>query len=1259
MEFEDIARLVNQVALERKGRPLKDVERLVFKGAWENQTYSSMAQQAVGYSEDYLKKDVGPKLWHLLSELVGADYQDVKITKRNIQNVLQTWAGQFSQVWADLEEVITEPALVSPPLEEPRSLPHSVRATPPVDSADLWGRAADLQTLTTWVDVDCCRFIVLWGLPGVGKTTLAAQILGQVTKSGGIGGYLALSAAMQAEDIINALGHWVGQGKGSQSPSFDWILDQLEQRRYLLVLDQLETLFDPQQLAGTFAPAAAEIQQLLQRLATQPHRSCVVVLSQEKPMVLSQWLGSRVREYALQDFSPEEIRSGLQPQGIAAVQDHDWVALTQCYGGNPLLLRNLLTTLHDVYQGQLKTFLAQPPMAIPDPVAHRLGAVLARLTPDEQTLLYWLAIAHEPLTLDAWGDRLNPHPSAPVVQSLLGRSLGEIIPVPAPPTAQGERPTRESATTALTLTPLVRSLALTHLLDRLKQELTQGHLFWFLRLPLITMTAKETIQAQQRQALLQPLAAHLQRQFSSETTLRQQLAHIHHTLRQTQAGKPGYGAGNLLQIYRHLGIGLSGADFSNLAIWYADLRQSNLQGASFSQAHFHATAFATALGRSPVAAFAPAQRVAATSPLASSATLLATGDHEGRLLLWDSRQGRLLRVLDEGQSPAIRALVFSPDGHTLAVGTETGQIWLWPLGTHGQAEALGDHPAAVCALAFSPDGRHLASGDDQGCLRLWDLASGQRQHQRLNHQGSIHTLAFNAKGDHLISSGDDQKTCLWNLNGREMTEQTTFQARSTASIRTAGFLPDPTDPTVPAIAFAAGYDEHCLTLWDIEAGRPCWILPADVQALPAMAISPNGRYLVCSRQDFSVVLWDIPRRTARYTLPPLTAPVWLLAFSRDSRYLLTGSDYALRLWQAKTGAGLRSWLSQAHPVCALAFTAVGQTLLTGHTDYGLRRWITQAHTQPLPQALNGHTAAIQAVAVSPAGQWLASAAADQTLRLWQANTGQHIVIATAATLLSFSPDGRHLASASPDSVITLWDTATGQPRQILGGLSSLPSALAFSDDGEWLVCGSRDGSLQRYYLGGMSSDSAPNPAQPEPEPLRIDHSASGLATPRGPLAHQRQIHSLALSRDGSYLASASYDGTVCWWDLVANQCLGTWQHPHGQWIHGVLFDPDDSPLAISSHATEVEVWEIATQTHRATLKGHSHDIWGVAISPDRSHIATASQDSEIRLWQMTLGRCQHVLHPDRPYEGVNIRGADGLSTSEIAMLKSLGATVNY
>src|SRR5689334_20501941 len=94
MDFEEIAVHINQVAVERKGRPLKDVERLVLKGSWENKTYAAMATPAAGYTEDYLKKDVGPKLWQLLTELVDVDLQGVRVTKRNIQNVLQTWMVQ-------------------------------------------------------------------------------------------------------------------------------------------------------------------------------------------------------------------------------------------------------------------------------------------------------------------------------------------------------------------------------------------------------------------------------------------------------------------------------------------------------------------------------------------------------------------------------------------------------------------------------------------------------------------------------------------------------------------------------------------------------------------------------------------------------------------------------------------------------------------------------------------------------------------------------------------------------------------------------------------------------------------------------------------------------------------------------------------------------------------------------------------------------------------------------------------------------------
>ncbi|WP_242052228.1 formylglycine-generating enzyme family protein [Phormidium sp. FACHB-1136] len=92
MEFDEIVERINKAALEKYGRSLVDVERLVLKSAWENKTYAAMTEQAVGYSEHYLKIDVGPNLWRLLTDLV--DTPGVRVTKRNIQNVLQTWATE-------------------------------------------------------------------------------------------------------------------------------------------------------------------------------------------------------------------------------------------------------------------------------------------------------------------------------------------------------------------------------------------------------------------------------------------------------------------------------------------------------------------------------------------------------------------------------------------------------------------------------------------------------------------------------------------------------------------------------------------------------------------------------------------------------------------------------------------------------------------------------------------------------------------------------------------------------------------------------------------------------------------------------------------------------------------------------------------------------------------------------------------------------------------------------------------------------------
>jgi cytochrome c len=317
------------------------------------------------------------------------------------------------------------------------------------------------------------------------------------------------------------------------------------------------------------------------------------------------------------------------------------------------------------------------------------------------------------------------------------------------------------------------------------------------------------------------------------------------------------------------------------------------------------------------------------------------------------------------------------------------------------------------------------------------------------------------------------------------------------------------------------------------------------------------------------------------------------------------------------------------PVRALAISADGATALSGSFDSSAIRW--SLRRQVADQVLRSHEGAVNAVAILRDGRDV-TAGDDARIAIWTPGKQEPDTVLEGQrgpiVALAVSPDGAILASASWDCTILLWPLAGGAPL-VLEGHQQNVNGVAFSPDGKQLVSAGYDATLRIWPQ--QSRDSPVVATLPTPlnavvvaaDGEIVTAGADGKVYFLSPAGAQRNevevsptpITSLAISRNGKRIASASIDGSVAIIDretrALARTLIGV-----GPPVWAVAFFPDNRALLTGGADRMIRRWDSQT----------GEPIGTVAVAGSEDSLAAYAGDPGAQVFRACIA-C-HTLEPD-------------------------------
>lgn len=511
-------------------------------------------------------------------------------------------------------------------------------------------------------------------------------------------------------------------------------------------------------------------------------------------------------------------------------------------------------------------------------------------------------------------------------------------------------------------------------------------------------------------------------------------------------------------------------------------------------------------------------------------------------------------------------------------------------------QELSGHLGPVGDLALSPNGQLLASVSDDRTGLLWDITKGTVIRRFLGHTERVRSCSFSPSGRYLLTSGMD------------------------GSAR----------------------------IWDVGTGVSLLVTGRDGFALLGSCWAPSGDRIAGSFSDGKTLVWDATTGDVVATLSSDdTGGTWDCAFSEEGFLITGGDDGHIRKWAIADSVCVMDLRVHERRIRRCSVSRDGQRALSASSDSTAS--VIDLVEREVVGYLVGHKDRLRSACFSPSGQAIITASEDRSLRVWNASSFQETHCIRGHTdwvgKAAFCDDELTLVSCGGDATVRFWllkgaRQAAYQTMAVFArGGDDTPSC-CFSSDGSTIYFGKVDttrarridGNSSTLYSGHsgrvLSAAASGNFLYTAGSDGRvISHELNG-SDQRSSVSVGSRVWSLAVSRDGSVVASAAEDGIVRLHSSESLLILRQSSKLPGH-LMACAIDPTGGNICYVGDDANLHVSDINLDSQKVSIPvPGTRSLWCCSYSHRGDHIAVAGEPgTTASIYEAKSGALASIIHP--------------------------------